>query len=245
MGDSDRRHGGSGRSAPPSLTPRPPLEIIERWDEWVVEAYQGGHRDGETYATYDRRIDAMRGAKERMDERNHPCLLKWDADDIVGNIYWNPLFERLELRYDPLLEVWAVVPAESHYLFATDPSLDAACEAAMGVQRRFDFKRLDIYTADGTRREQIDHAFIRESIADSGVRFRKQPLEAAGDDVDDIDDIVGQDAGTDTGESSTPSERLTTTSTTCSAKTLGPTPGVPTTLRRRSRLARSLPPSPT
>lgn len=175
MTDADRRPGVASSAGPDgALAPRPPIEIIEQWDEWVVEEYRGGHRDGETYATYDRRIDAIRGAKARMDEENHPCLLKWDADDIVGNIYWNPLFERLELRYDPLAEGWAVVPAAGHYLFVTAPALETALEEARAVQRRFDFKRLDVYARDGSRRKRIDHRFVRQSLAKSGVRFEKR-----------------------------------------------------------------------
>jgi hypothetical protein len=181
MGDSEVDTGPFGVSEP--LSPRPSIEIIERWDEWVVEEYDGGHRDGETYATYERRIDAIRGAKSRMDDDGHPCLLKWDAEDIVGNIYWNPLFEELELRYDRLLEAWAVVPAESHYLFGTASTLDDALDAARLMQRRYDFKHLDVYTRDGTHRKRIDHRFIRQSLAKSGVRFEKRDRSGAATDA--------------------------------------------------------------
>jgi len=190
MGDSERRVGSVGVSEP--LSPRPPIEIIEQGD-WVVEEYRGGHRDGETYATYDRRIDAIRGAKSRMDAENHPCLLKWDADDIVGNIYWNPLFERLELRYDRLLETWVVVPEESHCPLDSAPKLDAALDAARRAQRRYDFKRLDIYTRDGTHRKQFDHRFIRESLAKSGVRFEKRTQSDGDAATATIDGLSGDD----------------------------------------------------
>ncbi|MFC7172362.1 hypothetical protein ACFQL0_01170 [Haloplanus litoreus] len=140
-----------------------------------------------------------------MDDENHPCLLKWDADDIVGNIYWNPLFERLELRYDPLVEAWAVVPAAGHYLFVTASTLETALEEARAVQRRFDFKRLDVYTRDGSRRKRIDHRFVRQSLAKSGVRFEKRtPPDGRSTDpvVDGVD--ADDDAPTEDG-STTPS----------------------------------------
>lgn len=179
MDGADRGRGGVQRSESSGSFPRrPPVEIIERDGQWIVEEYRGGRRDGETYATYDERFDAISGARNRMDAHDHPCLVRWDDDDVVGNIYWNPFFERLEVRYDRLLDVWAVVPAESYHRFATAPGLEAAVDRGREVQRRYDFEHLVVYDRDGTERERIDHRFLRRSLAESGVRFEADGRES-------------------------------------------------------------------
>ena len=194
----------SGSSARPPR--KPPLELIETDGEWEVREYC---RDGEgaVFSTHNRRIDAMRAAKERMDANRHPCLLRWDASDIVGDIYWNELFECLQVKRSPMLDAWVVVPERDAVVFHVDEDLESACETAKAIQRAFDFKRLDLQ-AGGETKQSTDHRFIRHDIAESGVRYRRDRLSAPPDESvsDDGDGTEDEPPPTDVGS-------MTTTST--------------------------------
>lgn len=95
-------------SSPIELVPcNPPLELIERDGNWVVREY---HDSGERpeggvtrFGTRTKRIDAMRAGKERMEQHQHPCLLRWDSKNNVGGIYWNSDFEQLSVQFSSLL----------------------------------------------------------------------------------------------------------------------------------------------
>jgi len=150
---------------------QPPLEIIKQGRVWVLEAFEHGTRVGETFATHDSQIDAVRAAKTKMETGRHPCTLRWDSQYSVGNLYWNPLFECLEVRYDELLEAWSVVPEQGTTAMATQQSRQAACERAKQLQREYYFKHLRAYDADADQFEERDHRFLRYDITRSGVRF--------------------------------------------------------------------------
>lgn len=188
----------SGASARPPC--KPPLELIETDGEWVVREYRRTQDAASVFSTHDRRIDAMRAAKDRMERSRHPCLLRWDAPDIVGDIYWNELFECLRVTRSAMLNAWVVVPERDTVVFDVSSDLEAACERAKTIQRAFDFKRLELRSTDGQTKQSIDHRFVRHGIAESGVRYRRDklstpPAESAPDDDTDADRPAQPDIG--------------------------------------------------
>jgi hypothetical protein len=192
QGDQDSGLPELGSVDPPPC--RPPLEIIERGGEWVMEEYRDGARDGPVFGTFDGRLDAMQATRERMAAEVHPCIVRWDAEDIVGGLYWNDLFERLEVRYDELLDAWVIVPAVGHFLFQAGRQHDTVVEYARAVRQRYDFKHLALYTAEDELVREDDHRFLRHSLAESGVRFDREkllahegPTASDGDSTDDTD----------------------------------------------------------
>jgi hypothetical protein len=150
---------------------RPPLEIVEQGTEWVLEKYRSGSRDGETFGTFDGRLDAMQAAQDKMEADVYPCIVRWDAENVVGGLYWNEDFKLLEVRYGPLLDAWAIVPECGHFLFQAGDQFDEVVEYAQAVQREYDFKELALYSVEGEEQQTVDHRFLRHSLAESGVRF--------------------------------------------------------------------------
>ena len=155
---------------------RPPLEIIEGGVHWILEAYKTGRRDGETYSVHDTQMDALRAGKQRMDEHGHPCLLRWDSDESVRTMYWNPDFEHLDVRYDGMTETWVIVPRAGTVPFYATDDQELAARYGREVQQTYDFKHLDLYDPDGTKRRTIDHRFVRNEIDSSGVRFDREKI---------------------------------------------------------------------
>ena len=169
-------------SEPTTVEPppnRPPLEIVEGGAHWVLEAYNRGRRDGETYSIHDRQMAALRAGKRRMDARGHPCLLRWDSPDSVRTMYWNPDFEHLLVRQGRLTGDWVIVPEAGSVPFYTTDRRELAVQYGRAVQRAYDFKHLHLYTPAGTERRTIDHRFLRHEIDASGVRFDRDALEDA------------------------------------------------------------------
>ncbi|WP_262175834.1 hypothetical protein [Haloarcula laminariae] len=150
---------------------RPPLEIIKQGSLWIVEDYRKGSRTGETHATHDSQLSAMRYAKSKMEADRHPCLVRWDSPRSVGGLYWNPLFEILTVRRDELVDGWAVVPEAGTCAMTVAPEREAATDRAKKLQRLYDFKHLRAYDGRGEEYEERDHRFLRNDITRSGVRF--------------------------------------------------------------------------
>ncbi|GCF13871.1 hypothetical protein Harman_18060 [Haloarcula mannanilytica] len=169
---------GVGSEAVPRPPCRPPLELIEADGEWLVREYRRDQADVTTFAAYDRRIDAMRAGQGRMNADRHPCLLRWDAPDIVGDIYWNELFERLVVEWSRMLDAWVVVPDGEPVVFHAASDLESAYETGKTVLREYDFKRLVVRDGDGTTETTVEHRFLRHGIAESGVRFDRERLPA-------------------------------------------------------------------
>lgn len=174
----------------PSLSQQPPLEIVEQGRVWLVKVYRRGGADGEIFSTHDTQMDAVRATKTKMEEDNHPCALRWDAPESVGNLYWNPLFEYLEVRHDELLDVWSIVPAEGTFAMDSRPFRGQACKRAKQIQHDYNFKHLRAYDESTDEFEEHDHRFIRHDITSSGVRFDPSALDgpAEEDDEDGEDD---------------------------------------------------------
>ncbi len=155
----------------PEIPERPPLELVRQESLWVVENYRKGSRTGETHATHDSQLSAMRYAQSTMESDRHPCILRWDSPRSVGGLYWNPLFERLTVRRDELVDGWSIVPEAGSCAMAVEPTRKAAAERAKKIQRLYDFKHLRIYDGRAEEYEERDHHFLRHDITRSGVRF--------------------------------------------------------------------------
>jgi len=162
----------------PEVPRRPPLEIIKQGSLWVVEDYRKGSRTGETYATHDSQLSALRYAKSKMESDRHPCLVRWDSPRSVGALYWNPLFETLTVRRDDLVGGWSVVPEAGTCAMTVAPSREAAADRAKRLQRLYDFRHLRVYDGRGEEYEERDHRFLRHDITRSGVRFDPDAVAA-------------------------------------------------------------------
>lgn len=155
------------------LTPPcyPPLEVIELDGRWELQPYQQGAHDSDPIASFGSRLDALRAGKDRMEANHHPCVLRWDEENVVGGIYWHEPFKRLQVRYDRLLERWVITPAMSQAAWAAVPDSETAGSWAREAQRVYNFKKLGLYDQRGRKQTTREHRFIRESIAAPGVRF--------------------------------------------------------------------------
>jgi len=172
----------------PEIPDRPPLEIIEQGQVWVVAAYDRGAHDSTTYSSHDTQMEALRAAKERMEADTHPCVVRWESPESVRNLYWNPAFERLDVRYDPLVDAWTAVPAGGTCAIAVFGSREGACERGKELQREYDFRHLRTYDRRDRRRDQRDHRFLRHDITDSGVRFDRSAVEREDPPEVDVDE---------------------------------------------------------
>ncbi|MFC6864875.1 hypothetical protein ACFQGE_15590 [Halomicroarcula sp. GCM10025817] len=193
--------GGPGeQDAGAALERTRPLELREDDEEWVLCAYREG--PATPISTHEARIGGVRAGRETMDDDGHPCLLQWGATDRLGNVYWNPLYERLEVRYDDLLEAWAVVPAEGHVLFETAPAKQRACSLGRSVQHAYHFKHLEVYSPDDERQQVVDHRFVEDppaAPASAGV---------ADDPEQSTDGDAGPTDGSPDDDSPTPAQVL-------------------------------------
>jgi len=150
---------------------RPPLEIVKQGSLWVVEDYRKGSRTGETHATHDSQMSALRYAKSKMEADRHPCLVRWDTPRSVGGLYWNPLFETLTVRRDELIGGWTVVPEQGTCAMPAASEREDAADRAKKLQHLYEFKHLRVYDGRGEEYEERDHRFLRSDITRSGVRF--------------------------------------------------------------------------
>jgi len=186
----------------PEVSRRPPLELVKQGSLWVVEDYRKGSRAGETHATHDSQLSALRYAKSKMEADRHPCLVRWDSPRSVGALYWNPLFETLTVRRDELVGGWTVVPADGTCAMTVAPTREAAADRAKQLQRLYDFRHLRVYDGHGETYEERDHRFLRHDITRSGVRFDADAVAA----VAEPDEPDADASGTATDEPAGPSD---------------------------------------
>jgi hypothetical protein len=168
MTETNETPDGGRTSQSGSESERPPLEVpclppIEIRNEatWLLTLYEPDAEEDTVIGTESTRIEAMREAKNLMDDEGYPCMVLWSSPGEMQDAYWNPLFEELHLKYDPLLEAWAIVPAEGHYLFDAFENKAAARERGREVQLTFDFKQFVVYRKDGKKQQQANHHLIR------------------------------------------------------------------------------------
>lgn len=189
-----------------AIPQKPPLEIVKQGRVWLVQECLLGGGEGEIFSTHDTQMEAIRTAKSRMDSDLYPCTLRWESDDNVTNIYWNPLYERIELRYDELIDAFTLVPEAGTCAIEQYEDQEAAYEDAKVIQYEYDFKYLTAYD-DGTEYGEREHWFLRYDITDSGVRLDRSQIEAhpafgsesdgTEDDEDDADtDLRTEQAAT-------------------------------------------------
>jgi len=180
---------------------RSPIEILEQGRVWVVEEYRQGQRTGETLSTHGTQIDAVRSAKTRMEAERRPCTLRWESAHSVSNVYWNPLFDVLTVRYDELLDAWTVAPAAATCAMAANEDRERACERAKRIQRDYDFKRLEAFDRNGKTSDERSHRFLRHDITRSGVRFDPSAVDRTPEpETTNKEDAIAvtSDASTDT-----------------------------------------------
>lgn len=168
----------------PDVPQHPPLEIIKQGSLFVVEEYRQGARSGQTFASHDTQMSALRYAKSKMEADGHPCIVRWDSGDSVGGLYWNPLFECLTVRQDDLVEAWTVVPREGTCAMTAADARSEAADRAKQLQRLYDFKHLRVYDGRGDEYEERDHRFLRYDITSSGVRFDSDAVSTPPESVD-------------------------------------------------------------
>lgn len=172
----------------------PPLEIVKQGRLWVIEEYRLGLRDGTVYSSHDTQMEAVRRAKAKMDEDNHPCTVRWESEDSVQNVYWNPLFEALEVRYDEFFDEWTVIPAEGTMALKRAHRRETAFELGKQLQRECNFKYLRVFDRRGEHYEEREHRFLRHNITDSGVRFDREKLApVSGSDESDDEKAAASD----------------------------------------------------
>jgi hypothetical protein len=181
------------------LPQQPPLELVQQGRVWIVAEYRQGRRDGTTFSSHETQIDAVRAAKSKMERDGHPCVVRWESQDSVTNVYWNPLFESLDVSYDELVRAWTVVPAGGTCAIESAQSRADACEIGKRIQREYDFKHLRVYDRSRENHETRDHRFLRHNITDTGVRFDRSALDGdtepeqtddSGDESEDGPEIV-------------------------------------------------------
>lgn len=172
------------------LPNQPPLEIVHQGRVWTVAEYRQGRRDGTTFSSHESQMDAVRAAKEKMERDKHPCVLRWESQDSVQNIYWSPLFENLDVAYDELVQVWTAAPAAGTFAIDSAPSREDAVALGKQFQRTYDFKRLRVYDRHKSEFETREHRFIRNNITDTGVRFNRNALQQRTQEETDDDETL-------------------------------------------------------
>ena len=95
-----------------------------------------------------------------MDDHGYPCLLLWTDSAGQPSVYWNPLYERLGVRFDDLLGAWVVVPDASYVLFDRAREKMAACKRARAIQHAYQFKQVHVYSPSDERQQVVDHRFL-------------------------------------------------------------------------------------
>lgn len=200
-GDTRSREGGGEssvrRESAIELDRTPPLELYERGGKWVLAEYDATERGGSTISTDDTRIGGLRAGRTRMDGDSYPCLLRWNAGDRVENCYWNPLYERLEVRYDELLGVWTVMPESGYVRFETAVEKPRACTLARSVQHEYHFKHLDVFSPDGERQQVVDHRFVENPPTAPDRSAADSPSGATATDDTDSPTPAAADVDTD------------------------------------------------
>jgi hypothetical protein len=155
---------------PPS---RQPLEVIASDDGYLVREYRRDPSEATVFSHHDRRMMAMRTASKQLTSEHHPCTLRWDTPNSVGDIYWNEHFESLRVEYSDFLSSWLVVPSTDRFAFASAPSAKKAYKYGKRVQQEYDFKELAVCSRRGEVEKVVEHRFIRHSLTKSGVKFNR------------------------------------------------------------------------
>ncbi|TQQ79924.1 serine/threonine protein kinase [Halonotius terrestris] len=152
----------------------PPIEVIEGDNRYFVREFKRNPSEAAVFSTHDRRMTAMRAASNMLTEEHHPCTLRWDTHNSVGEIYWNEHFEELRVEYSPFLEAWLVVPRADQFAFASAPNVKRAYKYGKRIQQEYDFQELKVCSPRGKVEKVVEHRFIRHSLTKSGVKFNRE-----------------------------------------------------------------------
>lgn len=155
---SNAEQGELGASAA-EIPCRPPIEIRQE-GTWLLTLYEPEAEEQTVIGSESTRMEAMREAKDLMDDKRYPCMVLWSSPGEMQDAYWNPLFEELHLRYDPMREAWVVVPAEGYHVFTAEEDKTIAREKGRDIQLAYDFKQFVVYRKDGKKQQQASHHLI-------------------------------------------------------------------------------------
>lgn len=159
-----------GASPPPN---NQPLEVIETDRGYLLREFRRNPEQATIFSVHRNRMKAMARASDKLAADRHPCVLRWDSDDSVGEIYWNDRFEVVRVTYSPLLRAWVVVPENEEFVFASTPKVKQAYQYGKQVQEQFFFKHLEVHSKDGSVEKSVEHPFLRQSITDPNIKFNR------------------------------------------------------------------------
>ena len=152
---------------------KPPIEVIKDGQEYLLREYHRNPSQATVFDSYDRRMTAMRAASNKLTTEHHPCTLRWDTPNSVGEIYWNEHFEELRVEYSSFLDAWLVLPREAKFAFASAPNVKRAYKYGKRIQQEYDFQELKVCSRRGKVEKVVEHRFIRHSLTKSGVKFNR------------------------------------------------------------------------
>ena len=150
-----------------------PIEVFETDEGYLVREFHRDPSNATVFSTHDRRMTAMRAASNKLTEDHHPCTLRWDTHNSVGEIYWNENFESLRVERSDFLDTWVVVPKQDQFAFASAPNVKTAYKYGKQIQQAYDFKELKVCSPRGKVEKVVEHRFIRHSLTKSGVKFNR------------------------------------------------------------------------
>ena len=150
-----------------------PVEVFETDDGYLVREFYRDPSRATVFSTHDRRMTAMRAASNKLTDDHHPCTLRWDTHNSVGEIYWNEHFQSLRVEYSDLLEAWLIVPKQDQFAFASAPNVKTAYKYGKQIQQAYDFKELKVCSRRGQVEKIVEHRFMRHSLTKSGVKFNR------------------------------------------------------------------------
>lgn len=150
-----------------------PLEVIETDRGYLLREFRRNPDEATVYSVHQDRMKAMAAASDRLEATHHPCILRWDSEDSVGEIYWDDTFDTVRVEYSRTLKAWVVVPENEHYVFASSSDVKQAYEYGKQVQEQYFFKNLEVCSEQGEVEKTVEHPFIRKSITDPHIKFNR------------------------------------------------------------------------
>ena len=150
-----------------------PLEVIETDRGYVLREFCRDPEEATVFSVHRERMKAMAAASDRLEATHHRCILRWDSEDSVGEIYWDDTFETVRVEYSRTLKLWVVVLADEHYVFASTDDVKGAYEYGKQVQEQYFFKHLEVCSEHGDVEKTVDHPFLRKSITDPHIKFNR------------------------------------------------------------------------
>ncbi|TQQ80999.1 hypothetical protein EGH24_07555 [Halonotius terrestris] len=171
MGETEQAQKPVGGADPPPR--KQPLEVIETDRGYLLREFRRDPDKSTVFSVHHDRVKAMAAASDKLEGSHHPCLLRWDSHNSVGDIYWNDVFNTVRVEYSPILRKWVVVPKNNHFIFASTNDVKQAYEYGKDVQQQYHFKELEVCSQRGEVEKTVEHPFLRRSITDPDVKFNR------------------------------------------------------------------------